>query len=196
MIETISSKLAIYLLGKIEADDYDTEYEILEYGIECIINMLIPILFYTAFAIYNRFLIEMLVWIFCLLFYRNLIGRYHAHSHIKCIIQSTVFGLVSLYVATLDYIVDMQNTKIILCVLLIIHLFVKPIIHHSEKNNITFIKQRKVLVFLTLFVAGLLISLSGKALPSISNSVFVGIISAEILYLIAVIQKRMKMKTT
>lgn len=52
MIEKISSKLAINLLNKIHVDDHDTQYEILEYGIECIINILFlyPFILYLLFT--------------------------------------------------------------------------------------------------------------------------------------------------
>ena len=135
MIEKISSKLAINLLNKIHVDDHDTQYEILEYGIECIINMLIPISFYTILAVYIKFLPQMLIWLFFFLFYRNLIGGYHADSHIKCIFFSSLYGLTAIYSIQLLSCINLYLQIITLFLLFIIHILTKPIIHHLDDDT-------------------------------------------------------------
>jgi accessory gene regulator B len=185
MIENLSSKLAIRLLNKIQADDYNIQYEILEYGIECIINMFIPIIIYIAFAVYIKVLPQMLIWLFIFLFYRNLIGGYHANSHTKCIFFSSLYGLAAINSIQLLSCTNLSSKIIILFLLIIIHIFVKPIIHHPEDDSPVYIRKCRIKIYIFIVTSCVLILLFNNTIPSISSAIFTGIISAEILYVIA-----------
>ena len=185
MIENLSSKLAIRLLNKIQADDYNIQYEILEYGIECIINMFIPIIIYISFAVYIKVFPQMLIWLFIFLFYRNLIGGYHANSHIECIFFSSLYGLAAINSIQLLSCTNLSFKIIILFLLIIIHIFVKPIIHHREDYSPVYMRKCRIKIYIFIVTSCVLILLFNNTIPSISSAIFTGIISAEILYVIA-----------
>lgn len=108
MIEKISAILAKWILQNTTTSPSDSdEYELLEYGIECIINTLIPIIFFITYSLSQCMFVEMLCWFITFLYIRNVIGGYHASSHISCIIVSTIYGIISL--SFLKYYMSVSN---------------------------------------------------------------------------------------
>ena len=88
MIEKISATLAEFICTNLPNENNDSKYEILKYGFECIINTGIPCIIYFIVSIINHMQLETLIWFIVFIFYRNLIGGYHASSHFKCILFS------------------------------------------------------------------------------------------------------------
>lgn len=89
MIEYISRLLAKSLYNDdTEKSSYE-EIKILQHGIECIINTLIPLVIIFIYAIFSHRTLDMFIWLFSFLLLRNFIGGYHASSHIRCIVLSS-----------------------------------------------------------------------------------------------------------
>lgn len=185
MIEKISFLLAKKLLQNTDKDCSDTEeLEILKYGIECIINILIPISFFTIYSLLQNILLKMICWLITFLLLRNIIGGYHAGSHCSCIILSILYGILSLFM--LQY---MSNFKLYiklttLAMIFIMHRLSAPIIHREEKQTDKYIQQTRYRTnVMLLLLSALILSLHFYAL-SISNAIWLGMINAEILFII------------
>lgn len=155
MIEKISFTLAEKILEIADSDYPDTdELEILKYGIECIINMLIPISFFVAYSLFQNIFGEMICWLITFIVFRNTIGGYHARSHSSCIISTILYGILSLF--TLQFI-DKSTflLKIItLVIIFTIHRVSAPIIHREEKQNEKYLQKAKywINILLLLFL--------------------------------------------
>ena len=91
MIEKISHYFSKQLAANTE------EEEILQYGFECLINTFIPVIFFLVFAIVQNMITETMIWLILFLLLRNYIGGYHASSHVRCIVISTIYGLTALF---------------------------------------------------------------------------------------------------
>ena len=97
MIEKISFYLAkkIYICSEANnlcvADEENEDIQVLQYGIECIINMSIPFIVIFGYAWYFKMLMPMIIWMTMFLSLRNYIGGYHANSHFQCILYSIVY---------------------------------------------------------------------------------------------------------
>ena len=185
MIEKISALFASYLCKKSGTEISKTEHEILQYGLECIINTYTPIIFFVIYACSSKMLLEMITWLLTFLFYRNLIGGYHASTHIRCILLSTLYGLLSIhFIKSISY-VAVQYKAMLIAIIFIYHIFMKPLIHHTENIDQRYIKRCKIKILFFLSIAGICISVFYSFIPNIINSIFIGIISAEFLFLIA-----------
>lgn len=68
------------------------EIEMLQYGIECIINILIPLIIIFIYAFLSHKTLDMFIWFLSFLLLRNFIGGYHTSSHIRCIILERVIS--------------------------------------------------------------------------------------------------------
>lgn len=181
MIEKISTSITHVICNK---SNSNSKFEIIEYGIECIINTLIPVFLLFIYCIINKTLMEMIIWICLFLHYRNLIGGYHASSHIKCILLSTIYCMLSIYAITISTHISIQCKLIIFIFCFIIHSSMNPIIHHEEDRNQVYLKHCKIKIMITLSLALFFMFVFNYISISISNSIFIAIISAEILYLI------------
>ena len=85
MIEKISYYLAkkIYMCSEADVtcvvDEKNEDVQVLQYGIECMINMSIPVMVIFVCAWYFKMLIPMLIWCVMFLILRNYIGGYHVY---------------------------------------------------------------------------------------------------------------------
>lgn len=61
------------------------------------INMSIPFMVIFVCAWYFKMLIPMLIWCVMFLMLRNYIGGYHAKTHFRCILYSSVYGVIAMY---------------------------------------------------------------------------------------------------
>ena len=141
------------------------EQEVLQYGFECLINTLIPTIFYFLFALAQSMIFETIIWLVLFLLLRNYIGGYHASSHGRCITISTFYGLLTLfciyYFNSIPLIVEICSCSIIT----IFHILFGPIINDS--NLIENYRKYKII--------GLAIIIAESALMLIFNFYDVGI---------------------
>ena len=166
MIEYISKLLAksLYTDKNTEESSYE-EIAILQYGIECIINTFIPLIIIFIYAYFSHRLPDMFIWLFSFLLLRNFIGGYHASSHIRCIILSSIVGILS-----------------IILVLFVGFLSIGPILQNESYNYMEKkIRQKAICLFIS-FIAGILLLYLLKIHYWVS--LYIGTVSAYVLYII------------
>lgn len=175
------------------SSEKDNDLAIIQYGIECIFNILIPILIISIFSLFQHKVPEMILWIISFLILRNYIGGYHASSHIKCIIYSAILGVISISSLSLldtSYI----TIKIILLTFYMIFFIVNgPILQDQSYQAIHNILFTKGLFFFIIEILIVYILLQNKI--QLGNSVFVGVTSSFILYTIELIKRRIYRST-
>lgn len=93
MIEHLSRLIAKSLYNNTAEKSSSEEIEMLQYGIECIINILIPLIIIFIYAFLSHKTLDMFIWFLSFLLLRNFIGGYHTSSHIRCIILSSFVSL-------------------------------------------------------------------------------------------------------
>ena len=186
MIEKISFYLAkkIYICSEANnlcvADEENEDIQVLQYGIECIINMSIPFIVIFGYAWYFKMLMPMIIWMTMFLSLRNYIGGYHANSHFQCILYSIVYGIIAMYGINLLSSVPLI-IKLIACgAMLLVNIFAGPVIHDQCLKGYK-IKYCKMSV--VLLVGGIICAVFFQSRNiNFENSFFMGIFSAEFLY--------------
>lgn len=93
MIRTVSEKIVNILM--IEAGKKSNK-EIYVYGLECFISELIGNLLLFVVALCSGKIIEIAVFTITFLAIRTQLGGYHCTSHFRCLIFSTILGIISL----------------------------------------------------------------------------------------------------
>lgn len=183
MIEYISDYFAKFLCSKNTSNSTfsnNDDFEIIKYGIECIINILIPIIVYFIFSTITHNIINMLIWLPAFLFLRNYIGGYHASSHIRCIIFSSLFGILCIWVSSILTNEYLYIKISIITTCLILYLIEGPILQNetylSIKNSL-YIKGLIVFILECFFML-LLFYFNIK----LGNCFFLSILGAYILY--------------
>ena len=183
MIEYISKLLAksLYTDKNTEESSYE-EIAILQYGIECIINTFIPLIIIFIYAYFSHRLPDMFIWLFSFLLLRNFIGGYHASSHIRCIILSSIVGILSIILMT-----HISSEQFIFKIILILVLFVGflsigPILQNESYTYMEKkIRQKAICLFIS-FIAGILLLYLLKIHYWVS--LYIGTVSAYVLYII------------
>lgn len=188
MIEQIAGNMAKKLCALTDTKEQTKEdIEVVQYGIECFINIAFPILIIGIVAIIKDQLLEMILWLLSFLLLRNYIGGYHASSHMKCIFFSCVLGISAIFSFTLLPSISLQ-VKIISCILFLLgNVIAGPILQESYGEMETKKRKQKAIFFLFEYV---MVFSFIEINVQISNSIFIGIVSAELLYLI----KRLPLK--
>lgn len=184
MIEKLSRTLSNHIYKNLNKYDNCTDQTIIQYGLECILNMAIPCLFYLTYAAITNSIPETILWLFIFISYRNLIGGYHANSHVKCIIISTIYGILCIHlIDNLDN--NYYQIKLAtLIVLSIIHIIINPIVQDACANNTAYLRRlkREIFLMLTFYIA--IIAIFHDPLPQLANIVFIGVSSAEFLFVL------------
>lgn len=193
MIERIALALAkrIYLSAETkETYIKDEEIELLRYGIECIINMSIPLMFLLIYAWHVKMLLPAIIWVGVFLTLRNFIGGYHASSHWQCILYSCGYEMICMY-GILKIMAISLKIKLLICGgIFLLNIWFGPVIYDNnlEQYRKSFCKHGIMVLSGEVVLAIFLKSFN----PMFENAVFMGIFSAEILYLIAIISKNRK----
>ena len=196
MIEKISYFLAkkIYMCSEADVtcvvDEKNEDVQVLQYGIECMINMSIPFMVIFVCAWYFKMLIPMLIWCVMFLMLRNYIGGYHAKTHFRCILYSSVYGVIAMYGIIWLAVVPL-TVKLIVCGgLLLINIFTGPVIHDE---NLKGYKRNYCKIGVVILAGGVVCAVFlNLCNVKLGNAVFMGIISAEFLYGIDLLINRKK----
>lgn len=191
MIEYISRLLAKWLYDGNNTDksSYE-EIEVLRYGIECIINTLIPLIFIFIYAFLSHRTLDMFIWLFSFLLLRNFIGGYHASSHIRCIVLSSIAGILSIifisHIST-EYFIF----KILIIVLLfIVFLMIGPILQNESYNHMQqSLRQKAICIFIFYITIILLLFFLNLHYWA---SLYIGTVSACVLYIIEYLIRKYK----
>lgn len=191
MIEKISYILASKLSNNIINDNKNTsssqdEVEVLQYGFECIINTIIPLLFYIAFSIILDNFIEMIIWVTLFLLLRNYIGGFHASSHTSCIILSTLYGIICLlcirYTNHISIIVEVG-----VCVLLLLFQIKFGIIIQDTDLQSNYAKFKHISILLIIFETLIILCFNFLNI-NYHIPIFISIVSAEFLFYVEIIK--------
>ncbi len=185
-------RLSFYLASKIISTDKSQRYssddiEVIKYGLECIINTGIPIVFYLLFSFAMGIFVQLILWLITFLTIRNCIGGYHASSHWKCIILSIVFGIFSLCAMQAYSSIHLCFKLVLLILILCIHIIFEPITNTEETADTKLKLKMKSIAFLS--VATIATITFHNTYPLSGNALFIGIISAEVLYIIEKIKQ-------
>lgn len=184
MIEKIAASLARFICTNRTSKNDDSKYEILEYGFECIINTGIPCIIYIIVSIIRQLQSETIIWFSVFIFYRNLIGGYHASSHFKCILFSTLYGGAAILLIPFSLNISIIKKIYIMAIITILHFFLKPVIHHEEDMNSYYLQKTQIKIHILLLTLSLSILILDNIARSLSGAMFIGVLSSELLYLL------------
>lgn len=164
------------------------EQEILQYGFECLINTLIPIILYFLFALTQNMIFESIIWLVLFLLLRNYIGGYHASSHGRCIIISTLYGLLTLF--CINYFKSIPITiEIAVCSsVAILHILLGPII--TDSDLIENYKKYKIIGFIIIIMESIFMSIFNFYDIELHSCLFFSLVSAVILHYMERIKRR------
>lgn len=186
MIEKLAYFLAKKMVAATAKNSKDSDdIEVLAYGFECIFNMLVPFICFLVYSVWNHIYVEMLCCLVAFLFLRNYIGGYHASSHIKCLIYSTVYGCIVLYLLSHIHGIPwiFKITSYILFLFLTVLL--SPILRNDVSDyDLIYIKHIKRNAYITLSIQCLLCLSLSVFIPSIGDAIFYGSFSSIVLFVI------------
>lgn len=174
MIEKISHYFSKQLAVNTE------EEEILQYGFECLINTLIPVIFFLVFAIVQNMITETMIWLILFLLLRNYIGGCHASSHVRCIVISTIYGLTALFCIYYFKSISLIAEICICLLIIILHIIFGPIINDNDLINNY--KKYKIIALIIIIVESILIIILNCNNIDIHSCLFISIVSVEILH--------------
>ena len=144
------------------------------------INMSIPFMVIFVCAWYFKMLIPMLIWCVMFLMLRNYIGGYHAKTHFRCILYSSVYGVIAMYGIIWLAVVPLAAKLIVCGGLLLINIFTGPVIHDE---NLKGYKRNYCKIGVVILAGGVVCAVFlNLCNVKLGNAVFMGIISAEFLY--------------
>ena len=187
MFEKISMKLS-QMITSTDADSDETD--VIRYGLECIINTLIPIIIYTIYSAINHQINDMIVWLIFFLGLRNYIGGYHAPTQLSCIVISTLFGIFSLYIDLCLSVSFIFYKIALMIIMMMIFIVVGPIMQYPSDS----LKKRLSLFAVSFQVFGIIIFTMLLHLKvRLGNAIFIGMISAYLLYLLHLLLKRLSL---
>lgn len=190
MIEYISRFLAKSLYDDNTEKTSCEEIEILQYGIECIINILIPLIIIFVYAFLSHRTLDLFIWLFSFLILRNYIGGYHASSHIRCIVLSSIVGILSIilisHISTAYFLFKM----LIIILLFIVFLIIGPMLQNESYNHMKQLLHKKGIFTFVIYLAGILLLFFLNL--QYWTSLYIGTISACVLYIIEFLIRKYK----
>lgn len=182
MIEKISRIISYRLLIAKGSDEINNdELEVLQYGLECIINTLIPIIILLIVALYNHMVIDLFLWLATFLITRNYIGGYHAKTHLRCMFISTILGLFALFIIRYHKPFSVIETTLVTITILLFIFKWGPIVHDSTVCNFTELKTKAIWSIIFVYLITLIFMV---AIPNHANSVILGVICSFFMYLV------------
>ncbi|MGN0151909.1 MAG: accessory gene regulator B family protein [Wujia sp.] len=191
MIERMASYFAklIYSDNKeTNAESEENELEVIQYGIECIINLLVPIIIIFFYSILAHRIPDMIIWLISFLTLRNYLGGYHASSHLRCMILSSITGILALLFSSIMTSTYLCAKVISLSICMILFLIHGPILQdqtYKTIRNSLYIKGIVIFIVDIIFVF-ILLYFNCK----LGNALFIGVCTAFILYLLELLKKK------
>ncbi len=188
MIEYISRLLAKSLSGDNTEKNSCEEIEVLQYGIECIINMLIPLIIIFIYSLIFHKTLDMFIWLFSFLLLRNYIGGYHASSHIRCIVLSSLVGILSIILISHMSSAYFIFKMLIIVLFFIVFLIIGPILQNESYNYMQQTLHKKAFFTFVIYLAGILLLFFLNL--QYWTSLYIGTISACMLYIIEFLMRK------
>lgn len=182
MIEYISRLLAKSLYDDNTEKSSCEEIEVLQYGIECIINMLIPLIIIFIYAFLSHKTLDMFIWLFSFLLLRNFIGGYHASSHIRCIVLSSIVGILSIIFISHMSTAYFTFKMLIIVLFFIVFLMIGPMLQNESYNHMQqSLRQKAIWIFIFYITIILLLFFLNLHYWA---SLYIGTVSSYVLYII------------
>lgn len=166
----------------------ENEFEIVQYGLECIINIFVPIFIIFVYSIFTKQIPTMIIWMISFLSLRNYLGGYHASSQLSCMFISTVVGILALLILPFMNSTYLATKILSLTICLFFFSIQGPVLQdetYNQTRNSLFIKG--ILLFLVQIIL-IFITLYNNC--QLGNAIFVGAGTAYILYLIELIKRK------
>lgn len=182
MIEKISRIISYKLLIFRNADEINNDdLAILQYGLECIINTLIPIIIFLIVAFHQHMIFDLVLWLITFLITRNYIGGYHAKTHLRCIFISTITGLTSLFFIQYHKTFSVIQITIITVAILFFIFIWGPIVHDPSICEQSNLKSKAIKTILLSYFFALFFSAFA---PKHATSITLGFFCSFLLYFI------------
>ena len=145
MISELSKKISAYL---IENGADHNEEEVLTYGAECFINLLISDGLLLIIGLLTHHVVPLLIWAVSFSLLRANLGGLHALSHFWCILIGTVIGASSIAVSP---VLAVHPVAAVLCTIAgaIIAIVIAPVPHKNKMYLQARRKNIKVKVAIT-----------------------------------------------
>lgn len=190
MIEHLSRLIAKSLYNNTAEKSSSEEIEMLQYGIECIINILIPLIIIFIYAFLSHKTLDMFIWFLSFLLLRNFIGGYHTSSHIRCIILSSFVGILSIILIS-----NMSTAFFIFKILIIVLLFtaflmIGPMLQNQSYIYMKQSLRKKAIGTFLIYIASIFLLFFLNI--QYWTSLYIGTISACVLYLIEFLIRKYK----
>lgn len=190
MIEHLSRLIAKSLYNNTAEKSSSEEIEMLQYGIECIINILIPLIIIFIYAFLSHKTLDMFIWFLSFLLLRNFIGGYHTSSHIRCIILSSFVGILSIILIS-----NMSTAFFIFKILIIVLLFtaflmIGPMLQNQSYIYMKQSLRKKAIWTFLIYIASIFLLFFLNI--QYWTSFYIGTISACVLYLIEFLIRKYK----
>lgn len=176
----IAESFASWLI-KNGADEENRDVYI--YGIECFVNEFISNALLLSIGYISDRLTAMILWLCFFTIIRTQLGGFHASTHLRCILGSTLIG--SLCIFTYPFINHLELLILLLSLIsLVIIIKIAPVIHKNHpvsENRIGNIRKRAIgggiieLVFIIICL-NYHINLAGIAFLALFSSTVLGLI--------------------
>lgn len=181
MIETFAHRLAQKLISLSSEDTVTTDdIAVVSYGIECLLNLCIPFFFFLIYSCFTHRILGMVYFLISFLFLRNHIGGFHAKSHIRCLLYSTIYGRFFLWLLTLPILPGLYIKLSIYGIILAGIAIGKPICQTNMNST-----RARMNSYITIILECLCMICFDKIWHSttLSTAIFLGSCAAAILYI-------------
>lgn len=145
MISELSQKISAYLIEN--GADHEEE-EVLAYGAECFLNLLISDGLLLVIGLLTHHVVPLLIWAVSFSLLRANLGGLHALSHFWCILIGTGIGASSLVISP---VLAVHPVAAVLCTIAgaIVAIVIAPVPHKNKKHIQAHRKKMKVKVAIT-----------------------------------------------
>ena len=192
IIQTIARKIACKLNHITESDNPKAGIEVLQYGIECILNSVITICAILTFGFFTHSIVLCLIWMVSFSLLRSVIGGYHAPNHESCILFSVFFCIITVMLCKH---ILVSNLIIILTSIISLLFIIKYVPLYSMQNNILTDDKKKTTKYKALsfsLLSSFLSLISKNNFPSISHMLSITLFSVILLAETEIIRRILK----
>lgn len=177
MISELSKKISVYLIEN--GADHEEE-EVLTYGAECFLNLLISDGLLLVIGLLTHHVVPLLIWAVSFSLLRANMGGLHALSHFWCILIGTVIGASSIFVGP---VLAAHPVATVLCTIVgaIIAIVIAPVPHKNKEYIQVHRKKIKVKVAVTAAIECILTCVFYFANPIYAAYIACGLIMAVVL---------------
>lgn len=177
MISELSKKISAYLIEN--GADHDDD-EVLTYGAECFLNLLISDGLLLVIGLFTYHVVPLLIWAVSFSLLRANLGGLHALSHFWCILIGTGIGASSMAVSP---VLAVHPVAAVLCTVAgaIVAVVIAPVPHKNKMYIQAHRKKMKVNVAITAAIECVMICVIYFADPMYATYIACGVIMSVVL---------------